>query len=227
MRTTLNFPTPSRSTTGTERLVPTVTDSSTDDVEFPHAVEIYTVTGEEAKAGSGSTFNLQEIHQVMNLVESIINEGVQQSHISVASPYKAQVRGIKTALNMKGFFEVFVGSAEQLQGKENEVLVISLVRTIEATKTFASEWRRFNVLVTRAKIALYIVGSAWLLENAFPWNMLFNRTTTPVNCDSMVTRRVFDPTRVEERDSKPSVPNGYPCCSPKARKNFEGDIPRK
>lgn len=59
-------------------------------------------------------------------------------------------------------------TADKFQGRDKEVVVVSCVRSNEQANVgeLLRDWRRVNVVVTRAKSKLVVVGSRKTLENA-------------------------------------------------------------
>lgn len=59
-----------------------------------------------------------------------------------------------------------VCTVDRYQGRDKEVILISLVRNNAARRVgdLLSDWRRVNVAITRARSKLIIVGSASTLE---------------------------------------------------------------
>lgn len=100
-------------------------------------------------SGSGqfdkqSTANNFEVKIIANQIRKLINEGIEQTHISVITPYKAQVSKIRSELGEK-WLDIEVGTVDGFQGKEKEVILLSLVRSNLAGKVgFLAEKRRLN-----------------------------------------------------------------------------------
>ncbi len=86
--------------------------------------------------------------------------------IALISPYKGQVNSMKEALlNDKNFDyfrnQITVNSIDGFQGQEKDIVYLSLVRSNQKGNIgFLSDFRRFNVAVTRAKKKLVIVGDS-------------------------------------------------------------------
>ena len=78
---------------------------------------------------------------------------------------------IRERLAGKGVPGVCVGTTEEFQGQEREAVIVSTVRSsqeyLEMDGTyklgFLANTRRFNVVITRAKSLLCIVGNPYIL----------------------------------------------------------------
>ncbi|PWN35983.1 P-loop containing nucleoside triphosphate hydrolase protein [Meira miltonrushii] len=150
--------------------------------------EMYESRQSEEDAGSGgkasifqfdSRANLHEVELVAQHVELLIKNGLAPEKISILSPYNLQVsaladrlRGSKTSKDSKDAIrtameKVAIGSVDSMQGMENEVVIISLVRSNEQRNVgFLAEKRRLNVAMTRAKRQLCIVGDSDTIAGA-------------------------------------------------------------
>jgi hypothetical protein len=85
---------------------------------------------------------------------------VRASEIGIVTPYSAQVRLIKERCCCSPFVEVEVASVDGFQGREKQVIIFSCVRAnASGNLGFLADPRRVNVMMTRAKRGLVIVGS--------------------------------------------------------------------
>lgn len=84
----------------------------------------------------------------------------------VISPYKAQVRYLRSLVRRSDFFKPFrhlltVDTVDGFQGQERDVVFISLVRANDQGQIgFLNDLRRMNVAITRARMKLLIAGDA-------------------------------------------------------------------
>lgn len=115
--------------------------------------------------------NPQEADLVMKLAMSLVDAGVAPQNISVISPYGAQVRRLRLMLAAT---EIEVDTIDGFQGREQEAVIISLVRSNPTGEIgFLADVRRMNVAITRARRKLIIVGdSATIGGNEFYSRML-------------------------------------------------------
>ena len=76
--------------------------------------------------------------------------------------YSAQVRTIRSEVGRRFQEEgrrVEVSSVDGFQGREKDIVILSLVRTSHLSdSSFVSEWRRTNVSLTRARYGVIVVG---------------------------------------------------------------------
>ena len=91
----------------------------------------------------------------------------EKSKITVLTPYKKQVSELKS--RVPNDVEVF--TIDSFQGRESDVIIFSTVRcNVERDTGFVEDERRLNVMWTRAKLALVIVGDrATLTEKSGLW----------------------------------------------------------
>lgn len=118
---------------------------------------------EEAKGNR--IVNPSEAQIVTQLVESLIAVGVPTSEIGVMTHYRSQLSLLKHALRHTS---VEMHTADRFQGRDKEVIVLSLVRCNENSNIgdLLKDWRRINVAFTRAKTKLLVVGSKATLGGA-------------------------------------------------------------
>ncbi|KAJ4972464.1 hypothetical protein NE237_005638 [Protea cynaroides] len=95
----------------------------------------------------------------------------QKLSIGVISPYNAQVAAIQEKLEgiywEQSNFEVKVNSIDGFQGGEEDIIIISTVRSNSGGAIgFLSNPQRANVALTRAKHCLWILGNAKTLINS-------------------------------------------------------------
>lgn len=116
--------------------------------------------------------NSAEVGIVSQLVESLLTVGVPASEVGVMTHYRAQLFLLKEKL--KGFAGVEMHTTDRFQGRDKEVIVLSLVRSNESCNIgdLLKDWRRINVAFTRAKTKLLVVGSMNTLKHSGKENML-------------------------------------------------------
>ena len=106
---------------------------------------------EMGEGGEESKFNLGEAGIVCELVKEISRLNVR--NMAVITQYNAQVELIKSKTQ-----NIEVSTVDGFQGREKDVIIISLVRSNpEHEVGFLTDPRRLNVAVTRAKKLLCII----------------------------------------------------------------------
>lgn len=109
---------------------------------------------------SESKSNDREAALVLTHVASLVAAGVEDSQIAVVTPYSAQVSLLSTLL-LDAFPRTEIGTVDGFQGREKEVVILSLVRSNAAGDVgFLSERKRLNVAMTRPKRQLVVVGDS-------------------------------------------------------------------
>ncbi|CAN6280380.1 unnamed protein product [Urochloa humidicola] len=121
-----------------------------------------------------SLINPVEAAAVARIVQRLFKESVETRkaiRVGVVSPYKGQVRAIQEKLSggayaMHEGFSVKVRSVDGFQGAEEDVIILSAVRSNTAGKIgFLADINRTNVALTRAKHCLWILGNAKTLAS--------------------------------------------------------------
>lgn len=136
---------------------------------------------DEREGNNPSWFNRIEASKVVDIINKLTsNADLSEADIGVITPYRQQVLKIKNVLETWGLPDVKVGSVEQFQGQEREVIIVSTVRSTvkhnEFDRTyclgFLSNPKRFNVAITRAKSLLIIVGNPHIVSKDPYWEKL-------------------------------------------------------
>lgn len=116
-----------------------------------------------------SKFNDGEARLVLQYITRLLNLGVEEHNIGVISPYSSQIRHIKELVLPK-HPKVEISTIDGFQGREMEVIVISLVRSNEKNEVgFLKEDRRLNVAMTRPKKQLCIIGDMETIGSGSPF----------------------------------------------------------
>lgn len=126
---------------------------------------------EEAKGNR--TVNPTEARIVTQLVDALLDVGVPASEIGVMTHYRSQLSLLKHGLRRHGN-SIELHTADRFQGRDKEVILLSLVRSNEACNIgdLLKDWRRINVAFTRAKTKLLVVGSRDTLKGSGEQEML-------------------------------------------------------
>lgn len=116
---------------------------------------------------NNSLYNEYEAYGVFSLVCHLLKDySNADKPISIITPYRAQVKLIKEYLfryNPKMLDYVEVDTIDAFQGKENDIMIISLVRS--EGLGFLTDYRRANVATSRAQYGQFIFGNSKALLN--------------------------------------------------------------
>ena len=120
-----------------------------------------------------SACNYKEAEAVASLVLHLTICGVPRESVSIITPYKGQKSAIQKALQKNGVIKppkkmdngrlefddgMVVSTVDRYQGDENDIVILSLVRTKPGNR-FLALHNRFIVATSRARIGFYIIGT--------------------------------------------------------------------
>eukprot|EP00400_MALV-I_sp_L67-5_P000339 gene339-716_t len=125
-------------------------------------VSVETVAGvQESKGNQG------EANCVLQYVKLLIGHGISPDNINVITPYNKQVQVIRKLtlsdenVDLLNLRHIQINTVDSFQGRENDVVVLSLVRSNHGNNVgFLADERRLNVAVTRAKKHVFVIGNA-------------------------------------------------------------------
>lgn len=130
-----------------------------------------------------SKMNEGEAHIIMQILDHVLYQrelGVEE--IGIVTPYVAQVRHLTRLAKRllqdraEGFDPELleIASVDGFQGREKELIIFSAVRNNwEARVGFLADWRRLNVMLTRARRGLVVIGHRKTLLNDKYWESWF------------------------------------------------------
>ncbi|KAG9002612.1 hypothetical protein FRB94_003760 [Tulasnella sp. JGI-2019a] len=139
---------------------------------------------DDREADSPSYFNIAEISIVADYIYRLVGDAARPltpSNIGVIAPYRAQSAKLYRQFGGR-YPNLKVGSVEEYQGQERDVIILTTVRTdreqvsydLRHTLGFLVNPRRLNVAITRAKGLLIIVGDPSVLGLDPLWRKLLN-----------------------------------------------------
>ncbi|OGW80787.1 MAG: hypothetical protein A3C47_05330 [Omnitrophica bacterium RIFCSPHIGHO2_02_FULL_51_18] len=118
---------------------------------------------EKLEEGSESRYNIEEAGLLLSQLKKMLELGVPPGEIAVISPYSAQVRFLTSKSPDP---KVEIDSVDGFQGREKELVIVSLVRSnMEGELGFLADTRRMNVAMTRARRKLIVIGDSATLSS--------------------------------------------------------------
>lgn len=133
------------------------------------------VNSDEQSEGD-SKFNPGEAEVVNRIVQDVFfQRELEVTEVGVVTPYLAQVKLLKRMLkNIVPEGQdpelLEVASVDNFQGREKDLIVFSAVRSNRTgTVGFLADWRRLNVMLTRARRGIVIIGNSRTLKVDEHW----------------------------------------------------------
>jgi len=124
---------------------------------------------EETELHTLSKYSPGEAGLVKQTITALRKIGLKGQDIGVITPYRAQVNLLRKMLTInnnkerRSFCEV--STVDGFQGREKEVIIISMVRSNDSYSVgFLSDERRLNVAITRAKKLCIIIGNSEVVK---------------------------------------------------------------
>jgi len=111
--------------------------------------------GEASREGK-SLYNEAELNVCEELIKALIDAGVEPENIGVITPYRAQKKLLMSRLRVDN---LEINTVDAFQGREKDVIILSLTATTSRGMRFASNPNRLNVALTRPKYKLIVVGN--------------------------------------------------------------------
>merc|ERR1740121_2179732 len=131
--------------------------------------------GEEKREGSSYVNPAEAEKTLWALQEVCKNDILGPDDVGLVTPYKGQVNLIKKLIRERPGLQKFrsgleVESVDGFQGQEKEVIIFCAVRNNREGKVgFLSDWRRLNVMLTRARRGCIVIGSRTTLNQDPLW----------------------------------------------------------
>lgn len=135
------------------------TDKSLDPTQPIVFIDTIKMNAEERSLkGSNSYDNPVEMEILLDIVDEALKSELKPEDIAVIAPYKDQVDLLKKHSNIEN---LEINTVDGFQGREKEVVLISLVRSNNHNNIgFLRDLRRANVALTRAKRKLIVIGDS-------------------------------------------------------------------
>ncbi|NWZ37406.1 ZNFX1 protein, partial [Brachypodius atriceps] len=117
--------------------------------------------------------NPHEAHFVVELCKYFLCQGYEPSQITILTTYTGQLFCLRRLMPAKIFEGVKVHVVDKYQGEENDIILLSLVRSNKAERPgFLQIPNRICVALSRAKKGLYCIGNMRMLGKVPLWNKI-------------------------------------------------------
>ncbi|KAE8597455.1 hypothetical protein XENTR_v10016478 [Xenopus tropicalis] len=163
--------------------------------------------------------NSHEAVFVKCLCSYLLNQGYNPSQITILTTYSGQLHCLQKLMPKSKFQGVRVCVVDKYQGEENDIIILSLVRSNERGNVgFLKIPNRVCVALSRAKKGLFCVGNMQLLSSVPLWSKIndvlkANRqlgSQLPLYCQNHPEKVTY----VSKAEDFTAVPEGgcmYPC----------------
>uniref|UniRef100_A0A8C3PPI7 Senataxin n=1 Tax=Calidris pygmaea TaxID=425635 RepID=A0A8C3PPI7_9CHAR len=139
---------------------------------------IFDVGDGHEERDNDSFSNPQEVKLVMELIRTIKEKrkNLGLRHIGIITPYSAQKRKIQEQLDrvFRNNSPGEVDTVDAFQGREKDCIIVTCVRAnnTKGSIGFLASLQRLNVIITRARFSLFILGRLKTLMENKDWNEL-------------------------------------------------------
>ncbi len=124
---------------------------------------------EERERENSSKRNKHEAEFIVALCRYLVQQGYQREQITILTTYVGQLFELRALLKASKIEGVRVSSVDNYQGEENDIVLLSLVRSnADNTIGFLRSSNRVCVALSRAKMGFYCIGNAKLLQDNSP-----------------------------------------------------------
>ncbi|XP_018445887.1 uncharacterized protein LOC108817645 [Raphanus sativus] len=170
--------------------------------------------GEEQYGEGRSLINNAEVAVVSDIIANLLQVSKRTKmriSVGVISPYKSQVLAIQEKIqetcsgcDAGGLFTLKVRSVDGFQGGEEDIIIVSTVRSNGIGRVgFLTYRQRTNVLLTRARHCLWILGNeATMMNSKSVWRYLI-QDARKRDCfhnaeeDESLARAIIDTAKIE------------------------------
>ncbi|XP_030067298.1 NFX1-type zinc finger-containing protein 1 [Microcaecilia unicolor] len=168
---------------------------------------------EQAVQDGKSHQNQHEAQFVVELCKYFLCQGYKSSQITILTTYTGQLFSLRKLMPAKIFSGVRVHVVDKYQGEENDIILLSLVRSNREEKVgFLQISNRICVALSRAKKGLYCIGNMKMLGRVPLWSKIIHtlRERGQVGRSLMLCCQNHPDTRtlVSKADDFRNVPEG-------------------
>ncbi|EDV39937.2 uncharacterized protein Dana_GF24211, isoform B [Drosophila ananassae] len=151
------------------------------DMPKSHGTFFYGITGENMQENdSPSWYNPGEAREVFLMTIALYRCNVTPDQIGILTPYVKQVKTMRNMFMGTNVAMPKIGSVEEFQGQERDIMLISTVRSTESILRadyrlclgFVRCNKRMNVAISRARSLMIIFGNPHLLSVDDCWRHL-------------------------------------------------------
>ncbi|KAF8156600.1 AAA domain-containing protein [Crassisporium funariophilum] len=152
---------------------------------------VFIQCGEEEDMGDRSKSNqgqVEVVNQIIPLLSSQRSDTpaepkLSELKVTVLSPYTKQIQALRHRIPSS----VTASTVDSFQGRESDIIIFSAVRcNVEGDVGFLDDPRRLNVMWTRARFALIIVGDRRTMSGNALWKRALD-VCTEVNLANIAT----------------------------------------
>ena len=135
---------------------------------------------EGSNSESSSYYNIYEAKFLSRFCAHLLKQGYGPDQISVLTPYVGQVFTLRKEMPKPEFEGVRITAVDNFQGEENDIILLSLVRSSKPSCTetrnpigFLGVENRVCVALSRARQGLFVIGNFSLLrEKSAIWDYM-------------------------------------------------------
>ena len=147
---------------------------------------VFLQCGEEEDMGSRSKSNEGQVKVVQVLLPLLSSQNLDTPpekrlsdlKITVLSPYTKQIQALRHCLSSSPYSSVPISTIDSFQGRESDIIIFSTVRcNVESDVGFLDDPRRLNVMWTRARLALIIIGDRKTMSGNPLWKRALDACT--------------------------------------------------
>lgn len=113
-----------------------------------------------------SHVNKFEAEYIVELCHYLLKQGYSPFDITILTMYRGQLLELRSRMKRQNFEGVRVAAVDDFQGEENEIILLSLVRSnSDSSIGFLKIENRVCVSLSRAKRGLYVIGNLSMLRD--------------------------------------------------------------
>ena len=133
---------------------------------------------EEERQNPNESLSHKNIHEaafMVALCRYLIKQGYKPTQISLLTMYRGQLLEMRSRMKRIEFEGVRVAAVDDFQGEENDIILLSLVRSNPHEDIgFLKIENRVCVALSRAKKGLYVIGNFKMLKKCTIWQQILS-----------------------------------------------------